>query len=80
MEPDSGIAITNPAIVLIGLASLAAIAAALQWRIVFKHAESIHTPEGGQGRRALKDAALFTAFALGLASVGFLLGRLTGSV
>jgi hypothetical protein len=70
--------VTEPASVLVSLGALCGLAASIYWlRVVrahYKSDESIEAPWSND----IRNAAAWSAVALGLASVGYLLGRLTG--
>ena len=80
MDAETSIALTNPSVVLLGLASFAAIFAASQWWAFSNGAEKLLEADGWKARRSLRFAGTFTALALGLGGFGFLLGRLTGGI
>lgn len=72
------IAVTEPASVVISLGALCALVAAFYWlRVVRVHTKGAR-PIDDSWSNAVRNAAAWTALALGLVSVGYLLGRLTG--
>ena len=75
---DEPAALTDPANILLGLAALCGLFAALQWVAVTRSIDTSGEVVKGPNLRALGTAAAFTALALGLASLGYLLGRFTG--
>ena len=70
--------LTDPTSVLIGLGALSGLVAALCWLIVRRSIDTSGEVAKGPDKRALGAAATFTAMALALASLGYLLGRFTG--
>lgn len=67
-------ALTDPSAILLGLAALAGLLAARSWFKVFASVNTGGEVVTGPSKRDLKDAAMLSAVAIGLASVGYLLG------
>ena len=70
--------ISDPASVLVGLGAVCGLVAAFHWLAVFRSVDSSDEAVKGRSGRSVAMAALSTALALGLVSVGYLLGRFTG--
>ena len=76
---DTGlIRVTEPASVLLSLGALCGLAASFYWlRVVRAHYKRDETAQG-YWSNDIRNAAAWTALAMSLASLGYLLGRLTG--
>ncbi len=79
MDDFSGYAaIADPASVLVGLGAICGLIAAWLWSRVSSSIDTSGQEVKGPDKRELGLAATFTSLALGLACVGYLLGRFTG--
>lgn len=78
MDEFPDVPITDPASVLIGLGALAGLLAVWCWWNVAASVDTGGERVRGPSPRYVSYAAITSAFALGLASFGYLLGRFTG--
>lgn len=78
MDDLHEIPITDPASVLIGLGALAGLIAAWCWVRVSTSVDTGGERVKGPSPEWMSHAAAMSAFAMGLASFGYLLGRFTG--
>lgn len=75
---DAPAALTDPSSVLVGLAAICGLFAAAYWARVARSGAASGEMGARPADRNLSTAAALTAFCLGLASAGYLLGRFTG--
>ena len=78
MDDIDAAPITDPASVLIGLGAVCGLIAAGMWFSVVRNIASRSETNQPPRWSLISSAATFTAFSLGLASAGYLLGRFTG--
>lgn len=73
---DGGTLLADPGAVLVGLGALAGLFAARGWFKVFRSVNTAGQVVAGPSKSELKEAALLSSIALGLASAGYLVGAL----
>ena len=78
MDDTDSAPITDPASVLIGLGAVCGLIAAGMWLSVVRNIASRSKTDQPPRWSIVSSAATFTALSLGLASAGYLLGRLMG--
>lgn len=78
MDDAAGLPITDPASVLVGLGAFAGLVAAWCWWRVAASVDTGGERVTGPSPVWVSYAATVSAFALGAASFGYLLGRFTG--